>query len=359
VKLRPPVPLLVVAAALVTVVLVASAASPSRERLTAEIERWVAYVRDNPSQDPVWLQVKESSGPAIERARQALRDDRLLVALNRLASARTYLAGSAWVAALPARDSAAFEAEWTRLGRELGAAPTARALEGVRPAAVRAIGEVALPQARTYHDASLEYGRNTMADYGLLYLGAAEAQRTFVAFVRKLEWESPLPPPPIRALDAELAALRAEMLAVYRPPVSIDRHAEFIGAHSTLNEAAELNAAGLHHGALLRYLQASLRFAPLRPAPPPIARAALDARLRELTQQLDRARIDHSLGYLFLESAAAELALVEADSTPPGSAAIATDVLPRYLAALAPAPPLVAKAKPAEVTVTLVRWPYT
>jgi hypothetical protein len=40
------------------------------------------------------------------------------------------------------------------------------------------------------------------------------------------------------------------------------------------------------------------------------------------------------------------------------AAAIAADVLPRYFAALAPAPPASAAPK-ADVTVTLVRWPYT
>jgi hypothetical protein len=43
---------------------------------------------------------------------------------------------------------------------------------------------------------------------------------------------------------------------------------------------------------------------------------------------------------------------------PPIAAAIATDVLPRYFAALGPARPSPARPAP-RVTVTLVRWPYT
>jgi hypothetical protein len=35
-----------------------------------------------------------------------------------------------------------------------------------------------------------------------------------------------------------------------------------------------------------------------------------------------------------------------------------SDVLPKYFAALAPAPPVATLPDP-EVTVTLVRWPYT
>ena len=42
-------------------------------------------------------------------------------------------------------------------GSEL-APPAADALAGVRPAAVRALGEAALPQVRVYYEASLEYG---------------------------------------------------------------------------------------------------------------------------------------------------------------------------------------------------------
>src|SRR5262245_32249628 len=159
--------------ALALAALLAAAASPphSQQRLSAEIERWGRYVRDNGSKEPVWLQVKESGGAGIERARQALKAGRPQLALHRLASARTYLAGWQWVEALPARDSAAFEAQWRKLGSELEAAPSARALDGLKPAAVRAQGEAGLPQARGYYDASLEYGRNTMADFGLLYLG--------------------------------------------------------------------------------------------------------------------------------------------------------------------------------------------
>jgi hypothetical protein len=135
-------------------------------------------------------------------------------------------------------------------------------LAGVQPAALRALGEAALPQLRVYYDASLEYGRNTMPDSGLFYLGSAQAQRDFVAFARTLAERSSARAPAVRALEPELDALDKEMLAAYRPPLSIDKHPQFITASSLLKEARELDAARLRYGALLRYLQAAYRFAP-------------------------------------------------------------------------------------------------
>jgi hypothetical protein len=339
-------------------------ASEPRDPLAVEIERWSAFLRDNPATDETWIQVKESSQPALARAEEALRDGRRLLALLRLASPRPNLSAAAYLGERSPeerKDPAAFEAEWTRMGRllrdDLGA-PSAAALDGVRPAAVRALGEAALPQVRVYYEASLEYGRNTMPDAGLFYLGAARAQRDFTAFCRALSRPSALEAPPLRALDPELDALEAEVLAAYRPPASIDRHPEFIAASSTLKEARELNALGLRHGAMLRYLQAGLRFAPLRPSPAPIDASALAGRLGELDRRLAASPFDDSLGRLFLEAAQADVAALKPGESPAVAVAIARDVLPRYFAGLAPAPPAAPRPAP-RATVTLVRWPYT
>src|SRR5262249_3572761 len=159
------------------------------------------------------------------------------------------------------QDEAAFEAEWERAGKTLQkdlAPPPADALDGVRPAALRALGEAALPQVRAYYESSLEYARATKPEYGYLYVGTPFAERAFIAFCRSLSERSGLNPPPARPLGPELDALEAEFLAAYRPPASVDRHSEFIGASATLKEARELDAAGLRYGALVRYLQAPL-----------------------------------------------------------------------------------------------------
>jgi hypothetical protein len=351
----------VLSAPLVLALAAHAGTEPAPDRLAAEIDRWATFLRTNASTDEDWTQIKQVSEPVMARAQAALREGRRLLALQRLAALEGNLAASAWVQARPAsaRDEAAFEAEWKRMGEKLGerlAAPRSDALAAVSPALVRALGEAALPQARVYYDASLEYGRNTVPASGLYYLGAAQAATEVVELSRFLSTPPVTQAPPVRALDQEIDALEGDVLAAFRPPASIDSHGDFITTSAALKESRELDALGLRYGALLRYLQASLRFAPLRPAAPPDPeRTAL--RLRELDARFATGGVDHTLGRLFLEIAQE----AQAGSSPKDAAtaaAIAGDVLPRYLAALAPAAPPPPRIEP-RVTVTLVRWPYT
>lgn len=329
--------------------------------LAAELARWSAFARGTVSTDELWVQTRDSVLPALDRAQRALQDGRRWLALLRLESARQNLAAAAYMLERPAGERAdmpAFEAEWTRVGGALGGelgAPSAEALRGVQPSALRALGEAALPQVRIFYEASLEYGRNTEPQSGLFYLGAAQAQREFAAFCRTLSTPSPRAVV-LRPLGAELDALETELLSAYRPPASIERHREFIGVSSALKEARELDALGLRHGALLRYLQAALRFGPLH-ALPALDSAALSAKQQDLETRLASDGRDLSLGRLFLEAAQDDLAGAAAGQ-PATAAAVVSDVLPRYFAALEPAKPAPPRPEP-RVTVTLVRWPYT
>jgi hypothetical protein len=356
---RPIAAAAALAAALVVSAVAGAGSAP--DPIAAEIERWSAFVKGHPATDEIWRQIKDGSEAALGRASEALRAGRRLLALQRLAYARDYLSAAAYMnerSAAEHKDTAAFEAEWKRMGvvlRDDLGSPRADVLAGVQPAVLRALAEAALPQVRVYYDASLEYGRNTMPDSGLFYLGSAQGQRDFVTLARRLAERSSLRAPAVRALGPELDALDAEMLAVYRPPLSIDKHPQFITASSLLKEARELDATGLRYGALLRYLQAAYRFAPLRPTPPALDAGALAAELSRAQERLKPGGVDHSLGLLFLETAQSEAAVAEGAAN---AAAIVADVLPRYFRALEPAwPP--APAPPAKVTVTLVRWPYT
>jgi hypothetical protein len=341
------------------------AAGAGKDPLAADVDRWEKYVRENPSKDEFWTQIKDSVTPAIARTQQALKEGRRLLALQRMASWRANLTGSQYVEKFSAAhtlDDKSFETEWTRVGKEIPkepAAATSASVARLEPAAVRAVGEAALPQVRGFYDASIEYGRNTMANFGLFYIGAALGQREFVEFLGTLHEPAGRPAPPLRSLEIEMDALEADLLAAYRPPASIDRHPEFIGASSTLNEARELDAAGLRFGALLRYLQAALRIAPLRAAPAAAPAAAdIEKKLRDFDARLAASRTDGTIGRIFLESAQSDVAAAASGGNLASAAAIADDVLPRYFAALEPARPR-APRPPAPVTVTLVRWPYT
>jgi hypothetical protein len=333
--------------------------------LASEIERWTAYVRGNTATDEAWTQVKQATEPVLARAGDALRDGRRLLALQRLGAARLNLSAAQYVAGRPEterEDPAAMEKEWVRMGgvlKENLGTVSPRAFDGVAPAAVRALAEAALPQVRVFYDAGLEYGRSTMPRFGLYYIGVARAQREFADFCRKLSAATPRRAPAVRGLATELDSLEAELLAAYRPPASIDQHGDFIAASAALKEARELDAEGLRYGALARYLTAAQRFAAMRPAPAGLDRAGLEQRLTEFGEQIAGGSVDHSMGGLLVETAQADLAAAKPDApVPPIAAGIATDVLPRYFAALGPARPSPARPAP-RVTVTLVRWPYT
>jgi hypothetical protein len=332
--------------------------------LAAEIEHWSAFLRSDVASHGDWVGIKQGAQPQLTRAAQDLAHGRRLLALHRLVMARESLAIGVYLSQRPAeqrKDMARFEAEWGRMGKVLQAdlkPATPDVLAGVQPAALRALGEAAHPQVREYYVASLDYGKSTTPDDGLYYIATAEADRQLLELCRRLSTPSALKPPPLRSLRPEIDALQSELYKAYRPPVSIDRHGTFITANATLKEARELDAAGLRYGALLRYLDAALIFAPLRQPVPTLAPAELRKRLDEYAARLSTGGVDHSIGRMMLEGAQDEMASAAPGTSPAASAAIAADVLPRYFAALGPAKPEASKPKP-QVTVTLVRWPYT
>ncbi len=339
------------------------AGGAAQDPLAAEIARWQTEAgRDRPGV-AIWAQVTPSAQAALAQARAALDAGHRWFALERLAAARNLLSAAGYVGAQPAEmraGVAVFEAEWTRVGAALGGAlttPDSDALRAVGPAAVRALAETAAQQTKVLYDASLEYGRATDADSGLFYLGSALAQQEFLTFARTLPASGAGRLSP-RALAVETAALERRLLSLYQPPVSIDRHPEFISASSALKEARELDAAGLRYGALFKYLQAVQRTAMLeRSAARPRAdlerdRAGVDAAFAGDPR-------DHTIVRIFLDRAAVELARTGADDTAlKAVTTILDDVVPAYRAALGPAPDAPSTTTP-EVTVRLIRWPFT
>lgn len=354
------------------------AVSGRETAIATEIARLQAYVDGNDATDETWSQIRQGSEPTLVRAREAAEAGYAWLALYRLAAVYGNLEAYAYTQRFtPAQlaDSAAFLDAWSRTQAELRDgldAPRPEAMAGIGPAVVRACGEAALPQTRIYFDASPAFARETDPASGFIYLGLARAQQGLVDFCRGIGRSSAQSEPPLRSLDADIDGLEDEVLRAYRPPASIERHSEFIVVGSSLKEARELQALGLQRGALLRYLLAALRFAPIRAdaarredgtGQEPMSLTDLASQLTVWEERLSSAGTDHTIGQLFTQLARFEQVRADTAGTPslpaPALAAgVVTDVLPRYMTALGPAPSAAPTREP-RVTVTLVRWPYT
>ena len=141
------------------------------------------------STDPLWTDAKGGIETSLNDAQRALAAGRRWFALERLSQARQSLLATRFALRHPAerarprgvrtRVDAPRRDAWERGAR-------AGPLDTMRPAALRALAEVAMPQVRINYDAGLEYGRNTQPEYGLYYVGVADAQRQFVALARTL-----------------------------------------------------------------------------------------------------------------------------------------------------------------------------
>jgi hypothetical protein len=337
---------------------VAEAATP--DPLVAEVRRWLAYVRDNPATDEQWKATRAAVEPALVQAERALAADQRWYALARLAAARAIVAPVAYLASLPAgpgRDLVALEAEWKRMGPSLTGAAALPSLAGA-PAAARAVGEAALSEVAVLYAASLDYGRNTVADSGFYYLGSAQAQLEMARLMAAFGGVAGTPLP-VRSVAAELRALEDELLGAYVPPASIEHHPVFIRISALIKQGHELDAAGRHHGALYRLLEARQRLSRLIGPARGIDAAEAVRRGREVAARLRASGADPSFGMLFVEAGIANAA--DPDPAAKGgetARAIFDDVLPLYFAALGPAP-AAPPIQPAAVTVTLLRWPYT
>ncbi len=334
-------------------------AAGSGDPIAGDVARWKRYLAEDTVTVGFVAELKGAAAPALTSADVALARGRRAVALLRLGSVRTNLEPGLKVPPQPTYER--FDAEHAKLAPRFTPAATQALVRPTNTSALgRALAQASVMQARETFDASDAYGRATEALFGVYYLQQAVSYLDYASFAA--EAGASLRPaggraPTLRSIAPEIRALRDEMLAAYRPPLSIDRHGEYIGASSATKEALEYDAAGLHEAALLRYLQASIRFAPLRPGRAPLDAAALAAEMEDWRERLSAPGLDHSLGVLFLEVAAGD-----ADTARAGHAMVASaitqDVMPRYFAALGPSLPMIA-AKPPEVTVTLVRWPYT
>jgi hypothetical protein len=287
----------------------------------------------------------------LERARAALEAGRPLLALYLFempwesAKAWTFVQASA-----TAPTPEAFAKKWTAMGEPR---PSTAGRGGRRPVLAEAVASAAEARGATTYHASKAYAEDADVPAGFYYLGESQAVMQFAAFARSLDWPAAFPAPPLRSIAGELNALDTEMTTAYE---TMDRanHSSYIVASAALKQARTLNDRGQYAGALFQYLLSRYIFAPLRGA------AASDAsalRIADARSSLSSG-VDHSIADIFLQLAEEGLS----SSVPAqrrGAAAALDDVLPAYRAAIAAPSTTTAAASTAQVTVTLVRWPFT
>ena len=321
-------------------------ASPPRD-LAAEMDRVRAEASASTPQDD-----RVAPDARLDRAKAALAAGRPLLAFYLFempwesARAWTFVKASTEVASTDA-----FVKKWTATGEPR---PVAGPRRTRLPVLVDALASAAEARAVTTYHASKAYGEDAGVPAGLYYLGDSHAVVQFAAFARALDWPIPAAAPPLRSITGELNALDAEMTTAYEK-MERSNHPAYIQASAVLKQAKTLNEHGQFAGALFEYLLSTYLFAPLRGAAVP--REATPAQVAEARQAL-AAGVDHSIAELFLQ-----LADEGTTSTVPaqrlGSGAVLDAVLPAYLRAIGPDTRSSTAPAPAEVTITLVRWPFT
>jgi len=232
-----------------------------------------------------------------------------------------------------------------------------------KPAAVAAAGKTvpafveaiaALAEARgpiTYH-ASRPYAEDGGMFGGLYYLADAHSVMQFAAMVRTLEWPSAGRRPALRSITAEIAAFDMEMTTAYER-MDKANHPTYIQASAALKQARTLNDRGEFAGGVFEYLLSRYLFAPLRG---PSTADPTAARVNALRGEL-AAGTDHSIAEMFLQLAEEQLAL--GGDARRNAASVIDDVIPAYRVAVAPPSATTQASTATQVTITLVRWPFT
>jgi hypothetical protein len=320
------------------------------QRLTAEMDRARADLAAAADRD------RAAPLARLDRAKAALDAGRTLLALYLLEA--PWEAGKSWSfvkASGGATTPELFAKKWADTGEPRSISPAA-SNRARRPALVDAMAASAEARGPTTYHASRFYGEDAGVPAGLYYLGDSHAVMQFAALARSIDWTPAGTAPPLRSIGNEIGALDIEMTTAYE---SMDRadHSSYIVSSAALKQARILDERGQFGGALFQYLLSRYLFAPLRG---PAAQDATAARIAGSRASLD-ARVDNSIAELFLQLAEEGIAGSE-PARRRGAAAAIEDVIPAYLRAIA-APSSTtasaASAPAAQVTITLVRWPFT
>jgi hypothetical protein len=353
---------------------VAESGDPGQEaasRIKAETERLQQAAGNDAAAGRSWKSVQPDFARSLARAQQALRAGRLYLSLEELGQARNlFCVFENSPRTTTTKDGlSSFESAWKTTGLELAAFGNKarhRVWTGA-PAAIRAMSEASQGKTMPMLEASRPYAYEMgEVDSGFYYLCAAREAAEFATFCHSLKLSRQAAVLGLRSVSPELRALQARTAAAFKPPRSIELHAQFIRLNATLKLAGELDASRLYAGALYKFLDAVQQFGMLESAAPaapdPGKQSELRRHLAALHARLIASKQDASIAELFVQRAGS---LVAPDRLPVASQddwrnarVVVEQVLPSYFAVVRAAP-AVERSLPNAVTVTLVRWPFT
>jgi hypothetical protein len=310
----------------------------------------------------IWKDVKPIATEALANCEAALDRGRLSLAVLELARAERVISAATYGEGSSA-DASAFKERWSKERRQLANYTEASVRSGgwKAPLAIRALEEAARGQVLPTIDAAQAYAPVTEIRYGQYYLGEARGLADFSRAVRAMKFAEAPMSPTVRSIAPELGALQSKANEAFKPPLSRDKHGQFIRLNSTLKIAEELNSAGLYAGAWYEYLAALLQYSTLQaPTVEAAEQSALKARVAAELQKPASSGTDDSLRRLFLEQAEAAVENEKASAADLTKASLILNVvLPGFSELVHGATKSPVPNAPKLVTVTLVRWPYT
>ena len=267
----------------------------------------------------------------------AAHSGNLFQAMNYLQRSRVELMTSDYLKAhanIEKEGMAAFDSEWSRVGKELAAKEKLLAPKEYsrQPAAIRALIEASLTQVQPYYQSGRLYGQNTTINAGLYYVGLAPANLDFALFCQQLKFDRSKPIAKLKSLSTDIEALEQTAIKAFQDPQNATKQRSFIVINSSLKMARELNAEKRYDGALKCYLDALLELGLVDATAPDSQRAvAIKNEAEALRTRLNAAVHDETIGIAYLEMAVA----AQSDAAIKRAAVIVAKVLPGYLNAQA------------------------
>ena len=359
---------LVMLSLLLAVAISAAGQNSVSTQINTEIARLKQVAKDSPISDKDAAPIAKMAVDSLEAASAALSSGQTYLALEKLGQAEDLLQaarGADDKKAVETGGLPAFQSQWNKVSLRLTALDkdTHSRQWANTPLAVRALAESAQGKAIPLLEGGQGFAVATKPTDGLLYLGEAQGEADFAAFLASLTFTDAKTPFPLRSLLPEVQALQVKTNAAFHPPKSIELHTRFIALNSQLKLAQELDATKFYAGALYAYLEAVRHYGMLS-APPLEAdqQAMVKEDIAAQRKRLNSSSSDDSLAQLFLQRA--ESYITHPDGSAPsadewrGARVVIDQVLPAYFAAKKPAT-AVATATGKTVEVTLVRWPYT